>query len=287
MMSPQSAAASPQVSSHLRAEELLGALRGVTAVSIDGLDDRRVTELRVVSTDEMSRRQVERNLASALMAGFGIELEHGAIRFVDAIERSAVQVAQSVQAGPTVVEATSSAVSITAGPAAHSRAKFWSGNPRLEKKRAPSAGPSEVTRIDARARAAEAEAPETDVPVVQPKFALTSVRLTELADGRFRYSVTLDARGVRCVGEVEGAGSELSRIECAARAVVEASRSVLNGRLWYLLDGVRLVELMGRSYVLSAVRTSDDDARVTSAASAIETTIEHASAAATVAALNS
>jgi len=278
-MSPHTVATATQVSFHTRAEDLLGTLRGVTAVSIDRLEDRRVTELRVVSTDEMTRRQVERNLASALMAGFGIDLQPGSIRFVQAIERSAAsspQVAAPVTALPAKLPAKRF----------EGRASSRSASPRVANK-LTSTRTTEVTSIDARVRAAEAEAVELDAPIVPQNFALVDVQMTELADGRFRYTVTLDARGGKCVGEVEGAGSEQSRIECAARAVVEASRSVLSGRLWYVLDGVRLVELMCRSYVLSAVRTSDGDARVTSAAVAVETTFEHASAAATVNALNS
>src|SRR2546428_6168528 len=82
MLSSNSAATAPATSPLARVEALIRALRGIAHARVDASEGQRITALSVVPSSALNRRQVERNISSALQAALGCQLEPGALRLV-------------------------------------------------------------------------------------------------------------------------------------------------------------------------------------------------------------
>jgi hypothetical protein len=197
-----------------RAEELLATLPGIIAARIVAGDTGAVDEIHLLTTAEVTPKQTVRNVESALIAHFGMRIDHRKI-----------SVATSVDTKRATVPA-SEGEEISAG---------------VEQAKAHSTAELEVPLQKAREGVARRKYLFEDVEVRRSRSKGVQCRVT-LRKGEESY-----------IGEAEGLESERSRVDLAARAALSAIVMAEGGEKGLALDGAMVVESFGREFVFVGV----------------------------------
>ncbi len=188
-----------------RIEQLLVQLEGVGSIKIVADGHGGIDEIHVLSSSALGPKRVVRNIESALLAEFGLQIDHRKI--------SVARTRQpEISPAPEGAEETEEAE--VASPASQARA---AGAPRME---------------------------------------LMGVHMTRQAGREFSCRVELERGGDTFKGEAEGPDFEHSRIEVAAAAVLEALLQASDDEVHLGLQGVAVLESLGRSFVVVVVGVS-------------------------------
>jgi hypothetical protein len=107
-----------------RAEELLATLPGVIAARIMTSDSGVIDEIHVLTSADVAPKQTVRNIESALIAHFGLRVDHRKISVATTVEPQRPTLAQQEAQQEAVQEAAQSAASQAAQAAARRRIYF-------------------------------------------------------------------------------------------------------------------------------------------------------------------
>ncbi len=188
-----------------RIEQLLVQLEGVGSIKIVADGHGGIDEIHVLSNSPLGPKRVVRNIESALLAEFGLQIDHRKI--------SVARTRQpEISPAPAGTEQTAEAG--VADPASQTRT---AGVPRME---------------------------------------LKSVHMKRQAGREFSCRVELARSEDTFKGEAEGPDFEHSRIEVAATAVLEALLQTTGEDVHLGLQGVSVLESLGRSFVVVVVGAS-------------------------------
>jgi hypothetical protein len=243
-------------------EELLSSLRGIRKARVE-MDGARISRVTISPSENLSDRQITRNVTSALQAAFGYQMDgNDVVVDDDMFERLA-----PVALPATVVRALPATV--RALPAIFAK-------------------PPVVASVPVRAPASVAPATvllKDGVAESQTSLTLSELSITSLQGDRLRCRAVLTGALGVTIGEVETV--EAQRMESIARAVIVAARAQL-GNAVLELDAIRVMDSAEHKVVLALVRhreTHDAPHRL-AGAEMIGENIDLAAAKATVAALN-
>lgn len=242
------------------AETLVRSLVGVAAVRIITNPDGSLREIVVVPESDASVRQVSRNVTSALMAGFGLDLDPDSISI----------------AGPpadnsegTQGSGTRPAVAGRVGNGTHPTHAGTAGEPDASSARSAPDGANgahgangaarqlngAVDANTARPDVANGHSAEPPAPVwnsvrvhapVRPRLELVDIAR---ANGSVRCRVVVATGSERFVGVGNGDDAGTSDHELAGRVAVDALRVARAPRDPIQFDGASRVEIAGRSHV--------------------------------------
>jgi hypothetical protein len=204
-----------------RAEELLATLPGIIAARIVASDTGAVDEIHLLTTAEVTPKQTVRNVESALIAHFGMRIDHRKISVATSVDTKRPLSAESRE----------------------ERAEGGSGASG-----APVAVEPPEAEMAVRARregAARRKLYFEDVEVRRSRSKGVQCRVT-LRKGEESY-----------IGEAEGLESERSRVDLAARAALSAILLAEGGEKVLALDGAMVVEAYGREFVFAGVTARD------------------------------
>ena len=222
-----------------RIEKLLVDLDGVGSIKIVPDGHGGIDEIHVLSSSPLGPKRVVRNIESALLAEFGLQIDH---RKISVARTSQPEISPGPEVFGQMAEAAASAMLSPQPEVADS------GAPRLE---------------------------------------LKNVQMKRQAGREFSCQVDLARGEEKFVGEAEGPDFERSRIEVAATAVLEALLQAAGDDVRLGLQGVSVMESLGRSFVVVVVGVSVG--RMAATLSGIETvndSIEEAAVLATLKATN-
>lgn len=188
-------------------ERLLTELEGVGSLKIVPDGHGGIDEVHVLSASDLSPKQIVRNIESALLAEFGLQIDHRKI-----------SIAQT---------------------------------------RAPEISPAQAMQaqklLDEQQAAFEATEPEPAVATPSMRTILKDIHMERLAGREFSCRVEISREGETYVGEAEGPDFERSRMEVAAAACLEALIQSASADVHLSLQGVSLMQSLGRSFVVIAV----------------------------------
>ena len=219
-----------------RIEKLLVELDGVGSIKIVADGHGGIDEIHVLSNSPLGPKRVVRNIESALLAEFGLQIDHRKIS--------------------------------------------------VARTRQPEISPAPETLSQAAEAAVEAPVAQR-VEASAPRTELMGVQTKRQAGHEFSCRVELARGEDRFKGEAEGPDFERSRIEVAATAVLEALLQTVSDDVRLGLQGVSVLESLGRSFVVVVVGVSVG--RQATTLSGIETvadSIEEAAVFATLKATN-
>lgn len=239
---PQSGA-SPIAGSVLpikRAEELLATLPGVIAARIVASDLGAVDEIHILTTAEVTPKQTVRNVESALIAHLGMKVDHRKISVATTIEPKKV---------------------IPPEP------EPYVSPPPVSGQHQPRPSQHQPASSPVRERVADRPAPSPPVvrePATESASDGPSRRVVYFEHVEVRRSRT---KGVTCrvtlrkgsesyIGEAEGADTERSRCELAARAALTAILQAEGGSRTLALDGCKMVDAFERAFVFAGISAS-------------------------------
>lgn len=188
-----------------RIEQLLVQLEGVDSIKIVADGHGGIDEIHVLSNSPLGPKRVVRNIESALLAEFGLQIDHRKI---------SVARLRQPEISPAPEGTEQAAGAEVAGPAPQPRT---AGSPRME---------------------------------------LKSVNMTRQAGREFSCRVELAQGEDTFKGEAEGPDFERSRIEVSATAVLEALLQSSGDDVHLGLQGVSVLESLGRSFVVVVVGVS-------------------------------
>ena len=219
-----------------RIEKLLVELDGVGSIKIVADGHGGIDEIHVLSNSPVGPKRVVRNIESALLAEFGLQIDHRKI----SIARTT---APEISPAPETFKQVSEAALET--PEAQPQA---TGAPRME---------------------------------------LMGVQTKRQAGREFSCRVELARDEDRFTGEAEGPDFERSRIEVAATAVLEALLQAAGDDVRLGLQGVSVLESLGRSFVVVVVGVSvGRQAATLSGIETVDDSVEEAAVFATLKATN-
>lgn len=188
-------------------ERLLTELEGVGSLKIVPDGHGGIDEVHVLSASDLSPKQIVRNIESALLAEFGLQIDHRKI-----------SIAQT---------------------------------------RAPEISPAQVMQaqklLEEEEAAFEASTPEPAAPPPPLRTILKDIHMERLAGREFSCRVEITREGETYVGEAEGPDFERSRMEVAAAACLEALLQSTSSDVHLSLQGVSLMQSLGRTFVVIAV----------------------------------
>ncbi|TFG64785.1 MAG: hypothetical protein E4H28_04830 [Gemmatimonadales bacterium] len=188
-----------------RIEKLLVELDGVDSIKIVPDGHGGIDEIHVLSSAPMDPKRVVRNIESALLAEFGLQIDHRKIS--------------------------------------------------VARKRRPEISHGQQTMEQMAESAAEFPAPQT-AAASAPRMELKDVKMERQAGREFSCKVELARGEEEFTGEAEGPDFERSRIEVAATAVLEALLQAAGDDVRLGLQGVSVMESLGRSFVIVVVGVS-------------------------------
>lgn len=215
-----------------RIEKLLVELDGVGSIKIVPDGHGGIDEIHVLSSSPLGPKRVVRNIESALLAEFGLQIDHRKI-----------SVARTRQ-------------------------------PEISHELGTAAQVSEA--------ADDFPAPQAEAASA-PRMELKSVQMERQAGREFSCKVELARGEEKFTGEAEGPDFERSRIEVAATAVLEALIQAADDDVRLGLQGVTVMDSLGRSFVIVVVGVSVG--RQASTLSGIETVSDSVEEAAVLASL--
>ncbi len=219
-----------------RIEKLLVELDGVGSIKIVADGHGGIDEIHVLSNSPLGPKRVVRNIESALLAEFGLQIDHRKIS--------------------------------------------------VARTRQPEISPTPETFSQAAGAAAEAAAVLPD-ETGAPRTELMGVQTKRQAGREFSCRVELARGEERFTGEAEGPDFERSRIEVAATAVLEALLQAAGDDVRLGLQGVSVLESLGRSFVVVVIGVSvGRHATTLSGIETVDDSIEEAAVFATLKATN-
>jgi len=188
-------------------ERLLAGLTGVGSVRIVPDGHGGIDEVHVVSDGSANPKQIVRNIESALLAEFGLQIDHR---------------------------------KISVAPVKEAR------------------GPDIQAREDA--APAPQPAPEKEEP---PRILLESLQIDRRAGHRVACKVVLRDEDETYEGEAEGPDFSQSRLEVAARALLDALNDATMEDISLRLEGIQRTDAFGKDLVLALVQGQERRRSVT------------------------
>lgn len=198
-----------------RAEELILTLPGVISARIVAADSGAIDQIHVLTTSELTPKQMVRNIESALIAHLAMRIDHRKISVATT----------SGESKPRLLEADVKAPSVPSE----------SRDARDEREQSGSGGPSPRTGPFARRLYFE------DVEVRGSRSKGLSCRVT-LRKGNSSF-----------IGEALGIEGDRSRVELAARATLLAIADADNREGQLGVQGVKVFDAFERTFVFVAV----------------------------------
>jgi hypothetical protein len=204
-----------------RAEELIATLQTVVSARIAAGENGVIEAVHVLTTGELTPKQVVRNIESALMAHLGMKVDHRKISVAATVARP-VQTSQSAtitppKSGPTV----KGEASVTLNTAA----------------------PSLAPTIQA----------TSSLSTRQLYFEDVEIRGSRSKGSLCR--VTLRRGDSTWVGEAEGVDSTRTRLELAARAALSAIKHFEGNRRMWDLAGIKRVDAFETEFAFIGIET--------------------------------
>lgn len=188
-------------------ERLLTELEGVGSLKIVPDGHGGIDEVHVLSASDLNPKQIVRNIESALLAEFGLQIDHRKI-----------SIAQT---------------------------------------RAPEISPAQAMQaqklLEEQQEALEAAMPAPAVAAGPMRTILKDIHMERMAGREFSCRVEITRDDETFVGEAEGPDFERSRMEVAAAACLEALLQSTGSDVHLSLQGVSLMQSLGRSFVVVAV----------------------------------
>lgn len=200
-------------------EQLLLGLAGVQSLKLVPNGHGGVDEVHVLSSDELNAKQVVRNIESALLAEFGLQIDHRKI--------SVAQVDK---------------------PDIHPQSE-------LVQDEEPESEPAGL----------EDDTEELE-PLASPgmrRLLLDRLEIDRRAGDRAACRVSLHDDDTTYEGEAEGPDFSRSRLDIAARAVLDALNQATMDDITLRLEGVTRLEAHGRNLVVAVVQGQENRRTVT------------------------
>ena len=209
-----------------RAEELILTLPGVISARIIAGDSGAIDQIHVLTTAELTPKQMVRNIESALIAHLAMRIDHRKI-----------SVATTTETKPKLLpdETRAPAAPAVGGQAQTQRAPQV--EEQSEQQRAASQGPAPLGKTGPFARRLYFE----DVEVRGSRSKGLSCRVT-LRKGNSSF-----------IGETLGIEGDRSRVELAARATLLAIADAENREGQLGVQGVKVFDAFDRTFVFVAV----------------------------------
>lgn len=238
---------------HRALERFVRSLVGVRDAAVTLRDDGRA-DIRIVAQPGVPERQIRLNVVSALMAGPGLAVEDGALRFVASLQ------------APAPAEAASR----TNGSRAHT----------------PEAAPV-AEALPVPSPSSNGTAPQPPAPSPGGSLRVVRFDVEHPMPGRIRVIVGVAGEARSGLGVREGDDRPGAALELAARAAADAVRAAGCAGTAFQLAGVALSEVAGRTHVVAAVDVwTGRDFAACPGAAAVLASYEEAAARAVVAALS-
>jgi len=226
------------------AEELLRSLRGVVSARIVAKPNRDVEEIHMLTTADVSPKQTVRNVESALLAHFDLEVDH---RCISVAESSDFQAPRPVSE-PEPAEASQPEPAEVPEPEEEA---FWEVPPTTpqppQRFAAPSPPPKPFSHEESEAR-----------------ILFHGHRIETQRGRRLRMIVTIEWLGQIYEGETTGADMPRGRLETVASATLRAIEKLVLGELGerrspvLALDGTEIISAFNREYAMVAVHAMTD-----------------------------
>lgn len=217
-------------------EALLCSIEGVRAARILAGPSGAIREIQIVADPALAPQQAARNVQSALVAHFGILIDHRTVAVRTALEDA--DIGHHDRPVASGVEHEKHAAKDSPGP--------WTGS---------SSG----------RRGLKGNAPIATSSPPRVTAQITCIELERLHPHRVRCRLALDVDGAEYSGEAERLEREDARLQAAAHAAVAAVAEYERaqtadhaGRLLLGLDGITRVSLAGTDYALVALRVFED-----------------------------
>lgn len=178
-----------------RVEQLLHTVEGVDSLKIVPDGHGGIDEIHVLSSSGLGAKQIVRNIESALLAQFGLQVDHRKISIAQVRARDIEPLIQ-----------------------------------------------------------AEEPEPEEELPSGSQRLVLDMFHLERRAGERVVCRVELLNGESTYLGQAEGPDYSKSRMEVAARAVLDALSKTAEGTISFGMEGVTQVNLFGRELIVAAVQ---------------------------------
>lgn len=220
------------------AESLLRSLKGVVSARIVAKPGGRVEEIHMLTSADVSPKQTVRNVESALLAHFDLEVDH---RCISVAESTDFQQPRAVDA-PVVAEAEN--------PAPEEEA-FWEVPPAHADHPRQFATPSAPPNPFAHSESEE-------------RILFHGHRIESQRGRRLRMVITLEWLGEIYEGEATGADMPRGRLETVADATLRAIEKLVTAVVderhvpVLALDGASIVDVFDRDYAFVAVHAMTD-----------------------------
>ena len=237
-------APSPEEWTISAAESLLRSLKGVVSARIVAKPGGKVEEIHMLTTADVSPKQTVRNVESALLAHFDLEVDHRCISVAESTDFRQPRAVESDS--PSAIEPEAEAEH----PEPEEEA-FWEMPPVHAEVPEQFAAPSAPPRPFAHAESEE-------------RILFHGHRIESQRGRRLRMVVTLEWLGEIYEGEATGADMPRGRLETVADATLRAIEKLVMGELEerrapvLALDGAKIVDAFDREYALVAVHAMTD-----------------------------
>ena len=230
-----------------RIEKLRAELEGVGSLKIVPDGHGGIDEVHVLSSSSLSPKQIVRNIESALLAEFGLQIDHRKISIAQT-RAPEISPAQALQA-EEVLKAQEAAAAAAAGAAAALPGARAAGSP--------------------------------------VRTVLRDVHIERMAGREFSCRVEIDRDGETHIGESEGPDFERSRMEISAAACLDALQMSAGEDVHLSLQGVSKLQSLGRGFVVVVVGASiGRDAETLSGIATVNDSVEEAAVLACLMATN-
>ncbi len=240
------------------AERLLRSLVGVSAATVNTDSRGRLAGIVVVPAPGMGPRRLARNVASALMAQFGVTVDPSAIIIGAPSSETSNRTGGDALAGATDGSGTS-------------RQHHGNWDATLRNGHGP-AGDAASGRPDG---ARVVIASPTPIAVPQPRIEHVELQAVETG---LRCAVVLAVGAERFSSIAESGGTDAGEVALGARVAVDALRTARLPRQPMQLDDATLVDLAGQPHVVTALSfwTGSDFARRSGTEPVTSTVVEAA-----------
>lgn len=199
-----------------RIEKLLVELEGVGSLKIVPDGHGGIDEVHVLSNSSLSAKQIVRNIESALLAEFGMQIDHRKISIAQT---------RAPEISPAQARRVQEAIE----------------------------SPAAAEAAEAKAEEAIAAAVEAARPT---RTILRDVHMERMAGREFSCRVEVERDGETYVGEAEGPDFERSRMEVAAAACLEALQAAGGEDVHLSLQGASQLQSLSREFVVIVVGAS-------------------------------
>jgi hypothetical protein len=201
-------------------ENLLGSLTGVMSVRLVAKPGSDIKEIHLLTTEEVTPKQTVRNVESALMAHFNLQIDHRKI----SVARTSVAPPSEPAVRPAPAPASLN------GPA-----------------------PVAVESPSQDRKSLLRPFPTTQ----EPRILFLGHQVETQRSQQVRMVVSVEWQGERYHGEAGGTGVNRGRFEALANATLDAAHSaaIANGAddFTLTLDGVKIINAFDRDYVIVSV----------------------------------